>query len=116
MNQYGRTTYWITGAIFLILAGTAVYWIAFRPSPEPMPQPITPKEAAGTMAGVEKAEKYQEAQVTEADVQLTDQDVQQLIQNDEVQQLIQDQDFQKLMADPAAARLMADPMFARLPW
>ncbi|MGH7451967.1 MAG: hypothetical protein ACRENG_11505, partial [bacterium] len=89
----------IGGALVAVIA--VVYFSFFYPS-------LSQDEAAGTIGGVKKAEKYRAGQMSEADVVLTSAQIQNLLQNDKIQKLVENKEFQTALQSPAFQALLSN--------
>ena len=113
-----RKTQFIIGAGALVLTLAVVFALSNYP---PTDDTVTgTMGAAEGIAGVEQAQRYRAAQVSDADVSLQNPEIQMLLQNDEVLDLLQDPDFQAAIQDPGLQHVMASDLLVherlQRPW
>jgi hypothetical protein len=73
-----------------------------------------PPADGDSVGAIGAAKRYRSEQITESDVQLTDEEMVALLQSDEMQKLIRDESFQKAVRDQNWAALMENDYFRRI--
>lgn len=107
-----RNTYFIAGAALLV--GVLVVYFAVSGFPPT-------EEVAGTMAGddstiagVEQAERYRADAISEEDVELDDQTINDLLQDPDVVAVLQDEDFRNALTEGALTEALTEARFEHL--
>jgi hypothetical protein len=103
IKRFGKLTgrqRWIVGGAALAIAGIAIVSRFYPPPSE--------KYTGGTMKGIQKAEKYQAAQMSASDIHLKDPQLQALLQDDKVRAVMNNPNFKALMQNAQFAELTKD--------
>ena len=107
MNGTNKSTRnWIIAGAIIVIAIVAVLGL-FYPRPQG-------GQVAGTIGGVQKAERYRSEQITDKDVILNHPEVQALLQNDQIQKLINSKEFQALAASKAYQELAVNKAYQEM--
>lgn len=107
-----RKKYFIAGGA--LLAGLLVVYFAVSGFPPTSEVAGTMVGGDTTLAGVEQAERYRADAISDADVQLDDQSINDLLQNPDIVAVLQDQDFQNALTAGSLTEALAAPQFENL--
>lgn len=107
-----RNKYFIAGAALLV--GVLVVYFAVSGFPPTGEVAGTMAGGDSTIAGVEQAERYRADAISDDDVELDDQTVNNLLQDPDVVAVLHDQDFQNALTSGSLTDALAAPQFENL--
>lgn len=107
-----RNKYFIAGAALLV--GVLVVYFAVSGFPPTGEVAGTMAGGDSTIAGVEQAERYRADAISDGDVELDDQTINDLLQDPDIVTVLQDEDFQNALTAGSLTEALAAPQFENL--